>query len=67
MIGDWVKLQSVTIQRGPLGRLFGYVTLHMGLAGGHFALPGIPRSEADSLRRALLASMVETDFSRLVK
>ena len=67
MIGDRVKLQSVTIQRGPLGRLFGYVTLHMGLAGGHFALPGIPRSEADSLRRALLASMVETDFSRLVK
>ncbi len=66
-IGDRVKLQSVTISRGPLGRLFGYVTLHLGLAGGHFALPGIPRSEAEELRSALLASMVETDFSRLVK
>ncbi len=67
MIGDRVKLQSVTIARGPLGRLFGYVTLHLCLAGGHFALPGIPASEATRLRRALLASMVETDFSRLVK
>ena len=67
MIGDRVKLQSVTIERGPLGRLFGYVTLHMGLAGGQFALPGIPPTEAENLRRALLASMVETDFSRLVK
>ena len=66
-IGDRVKLQSVTIARGPLGRLFGYVTLHLGLAGGHFALPGIPRAEAEELRAALLASMVQTDFSRLVK
>lgn len=66
-IGDRVKLQSVTIARGPLGRLFGYVTLHLGLAGGHFALPGIPRAEAKELRAALLASMVQTDFSRLVK
>tara|TARA_Y100000815_G_scaffold224346_1_gene211587 strand:+ start:334 stop:1950 length:1617 start_codon:yes stop_codon:yes gene_type:complete len=66
-IGDRVKLQSVTIARGPLGRLFGYVTLHLGLAGGHFALPGIPRAEAEELRAALLASMVQTDFSRLVR
>ena len=66
-IGDRVKLQSVTIARGPLGRLFGYVTLHLGLAGGHFALPGIPGAEAEELRQALLASMVQTDFSRLVR
>lgn len=66
-IADRVKLQSVEIARGPLGRMFGYVTLNLGLAGGHFALPGLPREEAEALRRALLASMVETDFSRLVK
>ncbi|NCP19423.1 MAG: PH domain-containing protein [Erythrobacter sp.] len=66
-IADRVKLQSVEISRGPLGRMFGYVTLNLGLAGGYFALPGIPRSEADALRNALLASMVEKDFSRLVK
>lgn len=66
-IADRVKLQSVEIARSPLGRLFGYVTLHLGLAGGKYALPGIKRSEAERLRRALLASMVETDFSRLVR
>ncbi|MEN8676729.1 MAG: PH domain-containing protein, partial [Alteriqipengyuania sp.] len=66
-IADRVKLQSVDIVRGPFGRLFGYVTLHLGLAGGTFSLPGIPWSEADRLRGELLASMVETDFSRLVR
>ena len=66
-IADRVKLQSVEIARGPLGRIFGYVTLNLGLAGGQFALPGLPREEAEALRRQLLASMVETDFSRLVK
>lgn len=66
-IGDRVKLQSVSISRGPLGRLFGYVTLHLGLAGGHFVMAGLPRAEAEQLREALLASMVRTDFSRLVK
>ncbi len=66
-IADRVKLQSVDIVRGPFGRLFGYVTLHLGLAGGTFALPGIPPAEAERLRRELLASMVETDFSRLVR
>lgn len=66
-IADRVKLQSVEIARGPFGRLFGYVTLHLGLAGGTYALPGITRAEAERLRGALLASMVETDFSRLVK
>ena len=66
-IADRVKLQSVEIARGPFGRLFGYVTLHLGLAGGSYALPGIARDEAERLRAALLASMVETDFSRLVR
>lgn len=66
-IADRVKLQSVEIARGPLGRLFGYVTLHLGLAGGSYALPGITRAEAERLRAALLESMVDTDFSRLVR
>lgn len=66
-IADRVKLQSVEIARSPFGRLFGYVTLHLGLAGGKYSLPGITRYEAERLRRSLLASMVETDFSRLVR
>ena len=66
-IADRVKLQSVEIARGPFGRLFGYVTLHLGLAGGSYSLPGITRAEAERVRQALLASMVRTDFSRLVK
>lgn len=66
-IASRVKLQSVEIARGPLGRLFGYVTLNLGLAGGSYSLPGIPRAEAERVRQALLASMIETDFSRLVR
>jgi len=66
-IANRVKLQSVEIARGPFGRLFGYVTLNLGLAGGSYSLPGITRAEAERVRQALLASMVETDFSRLVR
>ena len=65
-ISSRVKLQSVEIARGPIARRRGYATLHLGLAGGKMALPGIPITRAEELRRAVLASIGKADFSELV-
>ncbi|TAD82651.1 MAG: hypothetical protein EAY70_03200, partial [Sphingomonadales bacterium] len=50
------KLHSVEIAQGPIARLRGYATVHLGLAGGSFAIPGVPLADAHRLR----ASVVET-------
>jgi putative membrane protein len=60
-----LKLHSVEIAQGPLARLRGYATLHLGLAGGTFAFPGLPLAEARALRAAILATIAATDYSRL--
>ncbi|NVD45143.1 PH domain-containing protein [Qipengyuania atrilutea] len=59
------KLQSVEIAQGPLSRLRGYASLKLGLAGGTLSIEGLPLERARELRRALLASMTESDFSEL--
>jgi putative membrane protein len=64
-IATRVKLHSVEIAQGPLARLRGYATVHCGLAGGTFAIPGVPLAEARRLRAAVLASIAATDYSRL--
>ena len=64
-VATQVKLHSVEIARGPLGRVRGYVTLHLGLAGGKFAIAGIDPRRAKEIRRTLLARMTATDFSAL--
>lgn len=64
-IASRVKLQSVEIRQGPLGRRLGYASLHLGLAGGSFAINGIPLERARQLRRAVIASISGTDFSEL--
>lgn len=65
-IASRVKLQSVSLVQGPLARRHGYATLHLGVAGGRIAIPGLPAADALRLRRELLASMTATDFSELV-
>lgn len=60
-----VKLHSVEISQGPIARLRGYATLHLGLAGGEFAIPGVPVERAKAVRRALIQSMTAKDFSAL--
>jgi len=62
-----VKLQSVEISQHILGRWRGYVTLHLGLAGGTMALHGITPRRAEELRGAIIASIAETDFSELAR
>ncbi|WP_435419240.1 PH domain-containing protein [Parerythrobacter aurantius] len=64
-IASRTKLQSVEIRQGPLARRMGYASLHLGLAGGTFSLEGIPVAGARELRRAVLESISEQDFSQL--
>ena len=65
-IASRVKLQSVEIARGPIARMRGYATLHLGLAGGQMAIPGPPIARAESLREGVLASIGKRDFSALL-
>ncbi|OBV10613.1 PH domain-containing protein [Erythrobacter dokdonensis] len=60
-----LKLHSVEIAQGPLARWRGYATVHLGLAGGEFAIRGVPLAEARALRAKVLATIAATDFSRL--
>ncbi len=66
-IASRIKLQSVEIAQGPLGRRLSYATLHLGLAGGSFAIRGLPAQRARDLRGAILASIGSTDFSDLLE
>ena len=65
-IASRVKLQSVEIARGPIAQRRGYATLHLGLAGGQMAIPGLPITRAETLREAVLASIGNRDFSALL-
>jgi putative membrane protein len=64
-IATRLKLHSVEIAQGPLARLRGYATLQLGLAGGTFAIPGVPLDEARALRAQILETIAATDYSRL--
>lgn len=60
-----IKLHSVEISQGPIAQRHGYATLNLGLAGGSFAIRGIPIEEAHELREAILTSIAAKDFSEL--
>lgn len=64
-IATRVKLHSAQIVQGPLARWRGYATLHFGLAGGTFAIPGIPIERAREVRRQVIETIAATDFSRV--
>lgn len=64
-IATRLKLHSVEIAQGPLARFRGYATLHLGLAGGEFAMHGVPLAEARMLRASVLETIAATDYSRL--
>ena len=64
-IASRVKLQSVEIAQGPLGRRRGYADVKFGIAGGTLEIAGIPVDDARALRRAVLNSIASVDFSRL--
>ncbi|KWV92275.1 hypothetical protein AUC45_08365 [Erythrobacter sp. YT30] len=60
-----VKLHSAEVSQGPVARLRGYATLYLGLAGGELSIPGIPVERAREVRRKVLETISETDFSEL--
>ncbi|MEM6856745.1 MAG: PH domain-containing protein [Pseudomonadota bacterium] len=64
-IATRVKLHSVEISQGPFARRFGYATLHLGMAGGEFSVPGIPVERAKEVRDKVLETIAATDFSQL--
>ncbi|MCL9983333.1 MAG: PH domain-containing protein [Erythrobacter sp.] len=64
-IATRLKLHSVEIAQGPLARWRGYATVHLGLAGGTFAIPGVPLADARALRASVLETIAGTDYSRL--
>ncbi|WP_296721251.1 PH domain-containing protein [Erythrobacter sp.] len=64
-IATRLKLHSVEIAQGPIARWRGYATVHLGLAGGEFAIRGVPIEEARSLRASVLETIASTDYSRL--
>jgi putative membrane protein len=64
-IATRLKLHSIEISQDPLARWRGYATVHLGLAGGSFAIPGVPLAEAHSLRARVLETITATDYSRL--
>lgn len=65
-VASRIKLQSVEIAQGPIARWRGYATLNLGLAGGSFAIPGLPLEHARELRAAILESISHRDFSELI-
>ncbi|WP_271078985.1 PH domain-containing protein [Aurantiacibacter sp. MUD61] len=66
-IANRVKLHSVEIAQGPLGRWHGYCDLVFGMAGGRFAFRGLALEDAKKLRAAVLDSIASVDFARLPK
>lgn len=64
-IGKRLKLHSVEVAQGPIARLRGYATLHLGLAGGVLAIHGLPLARARELRRAVLDTVCATDFAHI--
>jgi len=64
-IATRLKLHSVEIAQGPVARLRGYATVHLGLAGGSFAMRGVPLAEARHLRAQVMETITATDYSRL--
>lgn len=64
-IATRLKLHSVEIAQGPIARRRGYATVHLGLAGGTFAITGVPLAEARALRASVLETIAATDYSRL--
>lgn len=64
-IASRTKLHSVEISQGPIAQRRGYATLHLGLAGGSFSIPGLPLERARELKSAIIESMTAQDFSQL--
>ncbi|MEM7688516.1 MAG: PH domain-containing protein [Pseudomonadota bacterium] len=60
-----VKLHSVEIAQGPIGKRCGYATLHLGMAGGEMEIEGVELERARKVRALVLETIAQTDFSQL--
>ena len=64
-LADRIKVQSVELAQGPLGRRRGYATLHFGIAGGSLSITGLPLDRARQIAAAVHDSAAAVDFSQL--
>lgn len=64
-IAPRAKLQSIEYRQGPLGRLHGYGTVRLGVAGGTMSIPGVSEADLTVMRRAILESIAAIDFCQL--
>lgn len=64
-IATRLKLHTVEIAQGPISRWRGYATLHLGQAGGTFAIPGVPLERAREVRAKVMQTIAATDYSQL--
>lgn len=64
-IAPRMKLHSLEFRQGPLGRLHGYGTVHLGVAGGTMSIPGVTVSDLTGMRHAILDSIAQMDFCEL--
>ncbi len=64
-VASRIKLQSIEVAQGPLARLRGYCDLKFGLAGGSFAIEGLPLEDAQEIRARVLESIAAVDFAKL--
>ncbi|MGB3795443.1 MAG: PH domain-containing protein [Alteraurantiacibacter sp.] len=64
-VASRIRLQSIEIAQGPLAGLRGYCALKFGLAGGNFAIEGLPVEEARAIRAKVLESIAAVDFAKL--
>lgn len=66
-IAPQVKVQSVEIAQGPLGRRLGLATVHFGIAGGSLEMVAMPLAQAKAIRAKVVESVAAVDFSQLGK
>ncbi len=64
-IAPQVKIQSVEIAQGPVGRKLGLATIHFGLAGGHMAMTAVPIATARAIRDEVTRAMTMVDYSKI--
>jgi putative membrane protein len=62
-LGRQIKLQSVEIEQGPLGRLGGYAQVQLGVAGGSMGVRGLSLADAHDLRDQIMQTIAGTSFA----
>lgn len=64
-IANQIKVQTVEIAQGPVGRHLGLATIHFGIAGGTLYMVAVPLAKARAIRDAVMQNVAAVDFSEI--